>query len=212
MVGEDVFDGTRIGVWSEPSEFEVTAERMIAYAAATNDELKQHAEGILAPPVFAVVAPFTQLAAVTMQPVPPHLMMRIVHGEHDIRQHRPIVAGDVLSSRGQVVGIHGKSSGVVVTTLLETRDAGGALVNEQYVAGFFRGGTWQHEAGQAFPAHDLDPAVRGAEPSATAVQSLDADQTWRYAEASGDPMPIHTDDALAKQLGFPGIIVHGLCT
>jgi acyl dehydratase len=212
MVDEDVFDVTRIGVWSEPSEFQVTAEATIAYAAATNDQLKQHIEGIQAPPVFAVVAPFTQLAAVTMQPVPPHLLMRIVHGEHDIRQHRPIVAGDVLSSRGKVIGIHGKSSGVVATTLLETRDAAGALVNEQYVAGFFRGGRWPHEAGQAFPSHDLDPAVRGTEASVTAVQSIDADQTWRYAEASGDPMPIHTDEAVAKQLGFAGIIVHGLCT
>ena len=44
------------------------------------------------------------------------------------------------------------------------------------------------------------------------VQTYDADQTWRYAEASGDPMPIHTDDALAKSMGLPGIIIHGLCT
>jgi acyl dehydratase len=25
-------------------------------------------------------------------------------------------------------------------------------------------------------------------------------------------MPIHTDDALAKSMGLPGIIIHGLCT
>ena len=25
-------------------------------------------------------------------------------------------------------------------------------------------------------------------------------------------MPIHTDDALAKAMGLPGIIIHGLCT
>lgn len=25
-------------------------------------------------------------------------------------------------------------------------------------------------------------------------------------------MPIHLDDALAKQVGLPGIIIHGLCT
>lgn len=212
MADEDVFDVTRIGVWSEPTDFAVTAERTIAYADATNDDIKQHAEGILAPPVFAVVPPFTQLAAVTMQPVPPHLMLRILHGEQDIRLHRPIVPGDLLSSRGTVLGIHGKASGVVVTTLLETRNAAGTLVNEQYVAGFFRGGRWPHEQGEAFPAHELAASLRNTQPSTTAVQTFDADQTWRYAKASGDPMPIHTDEAFAQQMGFPGIIVHGLCT
>ena len=56
---------------------------------------------------------------------------------------------------------------------------------------------------------------RGAEgerAAATVSQTFDQDQTFRYAEASGDPMPIHLDDALAKQMGLPGIIIHGLCT
>src|SRR5207248_864423 len=111
-----------------------------AYAAATNDDIKAHIEGIFAPPVFAVVPPFEMLAATSMDVVPPHLLMRVVHGEQDIRIHRPIVGGDVLSCRAKVAGIHGKSSGVVVNTLVETRDATDALVNEQYFAAFFRGG------------------------------------------------------------------------
>lgn len=209
---EDAFAADRIGVWSEVTEVAVTREATIAYAAATNDSLGPHLNGDFAPPVFAVVPPFVQLAAVTMEPVPPHLMLRIVHGEQDMRLYRPIVGGDVLSCRGKVIGIHGKASGVVVTTLLETRDAAGELVNEQYVAGFFRGGNWPHEAGEAFPAHDMDPALRERTADASALQAFDADQTYRYAEASGDPMPIHTDEAFARSMGFPGIIVHGLCT
>lgn len=38
----------------------------------------------------------------------------------------------------------------------------------------------------------------------------DAGLTKRYAEASGDPNPIHTDEELAKQVGLPGVILHGL--
>src|SRR5690242_5791566 len=94
---EDVFDVAKIGVWGEPSSFEVTTDRTIAYAAATNDDIKAHIEGIFAPPVFAVVPPFDMLAATSMDVVPPHLLMRVVHGEQDIRIHRPIVGGDVLS-------------------------------------------------------------------------------------------------------------------
>jgi acyl dehydratase len=40
----------------------------------------------------------------------------------------------------------------------------------------------------------------------------DAGLTKRYAEASGDPNPIHTDPEFAKNVGLPGIILHGLWT
>ena len=52
---------------------------------------------------------------------------------------------------------------------------------------------------------------RGA-PLFSVAQTIDRDQTFRYAEASGDPNPIHVDENIAKMAGLPGIIVHGLCT
>ena len=211
-IDDDAFDVSKIGVWGEPGEFEVTTERTIAYALATNDEAEPHLDGRYAPPVFTVVPPFEMLAAASLDVVPAHLMMRVVHGEQDIRITRPIVGGDVLTSRAKVVGIHGKATGVVVTTFVETRDAAAELVSEQYFAAFFRGGNWPHEAGEPFPEHDLDPGLRALAPARSVVQGYDTDQTHRYAKASGDPMPIHTDEEFAKAMGFPGIIVHGLCT
>ncbi len=38
----------------------------------------------------------------------------------------------------------------------------------------------------------------------------DAGLTKRYAKASGDPNPIHTDEEFAKSVGLPGCILHGL--
>ena len=38
----------------------------------------------------------------------------------------------------------------------------------------------------------------------------DAGLTKRYAEASGDPNPIHIDEEFAKKVGLPGCILHGL--
>jgi acyl dehydratase len=207
------FDLTALGRWGEQTEFTVDRERTIAYAKATNDPTKQHLDGVLAPPVFAVV-PVTQIMAdATVSVVPDVLMMRILHGEHDFRFHRPIEPGETLAMRARPAGVAGKSSGVVVTTQLETRSiTHGDLVNEQYFTGFFRGGTFGGKQGTGSPSHSFDEALHSREPDFTVTQTFDPDQTFRYAGPAGDPMPIHTDDEFARQMGLPGIIIHGLCT
>ena len=40
----------------------------------------------------------------------------------------------------------------------------------------------------------------------------DAGLPKRYAGASGDPNPIHTDPDFAQKAGLPGVILHGLWT
>jgi acyl dehydratase len=209
--GQD-FNFDVIGQWSDPVTFSVTKDATVAYAEATNDDAEPHAKGEYAPPIFAIVPVTTIMAEKTMSAVPDELIMRILHGEQDMRFHRPIVAGDELVCRAKAIGVHGRSSGVVVTTLIETRTSNGDLVNEQYFTGFFRGGRLDGGQGEEPPAHGFDAALRGREPDAVVVQKFDADQTLRYSEAAGDPMPIHLDDDFAKAMGLPGIIIHGLCT
>ena len=211
-MSEHVFDTDGIGRWSDKITFPVEVERSIAYAMATNDPITAHLDGTLAPPVFAVVPTLSDVAKTTMSAVPDELIMRILHGEQDFRFHRAIVPGETLTVRSKVVGIHGKSSGVVVTSIAETRDAKEELVNEQYFAGFFRGGDWPHEAGSPAPQHTFDQTLRGRAADLVVEQKFDADQTFRYAEPAGDPMPIHLDEEFAKNMGLPGIIMHGLCT
>ncbi|TSD95988.1 dehydratase [Skermania sp. ID1734] len=206
------FNLDRLDVWGEEQKFEVDRDRTIAYAEATNDPIAQHLDGTYAPPVFAVVPAMVMMADATMSVVPDELMLRILHGEHDFRLYRPIVPGETLTVRAKPVGIEGKSSGVVVTTLLETRDSQGELVNEQYFIGFFRGGKFDGSLGVTSPEHGFDEALRDRAPDYTVAQTFDADQTFRYSEPAGDPMPIHLDDEFAKAMGLPGIIIHGLCT
>lgn len=201
-----------IGKWSEPVEFAVEKDRLVAYAEATNDEFEPHTSGTYGPPVYAIVPATMIMADTTMGAVPDELMMRILHGEQDMRFHRPIRPGDKLVCKAKVVGIHGRSSGVVVTTLIQTHTTDGELVNEQYFTGFFKGGKLDGGRGEEPPSHGFDESLRDREPDASVVQKFDADQTFRYSEASGDLMPIHLDDDFAKAMGLPGIIIHGLCT
>jgi acyl dehydratase len=208
-----VFSTDALGTWSEPREFAVSREAIRAYAEATNDGTALHAAGDLAPPVFAVVPAFEMLAGAAATLIPSELLMMIVHGEQDFTFHRPIRPGTTLLTRAAAVGVHARSTGVTVTVRGESRDAAdGVLLVEQLMTAFVRGARSETSAGEPVPSHACDEALRSRPPDAEVAQTFDADQTFRYAAASGDPMPIHLDDELARAMGLPGIIVHGLCT
>ena len=202
----------RLGQWTEGPEFKVEADRTKAYAAATKDTIAAHVAGEIAPPVFAVVPIWDTMAGAMAGIVPPEVLMLVVHGEQDMRFHQPIVPGAVLRSRAAPIGVHVKPNGTSVVVKVETRDESGDLVVEQYMTSFFRGVSEGEGAGEEAPTHKLDGNAKSAGSVATVTQQLDSDQTYRYAEASGDTMPIHLDEEIAKSVGLPGIIIHGLCT
>jgi acyl dehydratase len=209
MIG---FDPTALDQWSEDREFKVEAGRTTAYAAATNDTNPKHTAGELAPPLFAVVPVWEAIGLAVARVTPPEVLMRVVHGGQDIRFHRAIVPGDLLRSRAAPIGIGVRGSGTTVVVSTESRDEAGELVNEQYYTLFFRGVSDGEGGGRTAPEHKLTAEVKARPPIAEAIHPVDADQTFRYADASGDRMPIHLDDSLARAMGLPGIIVHGLCT
>jgi acyl dehydratase len=206
------FNTDAIGRWSDPVEFEVTRERIKQYAAATNDPIASHANGDLAPPVFGIVPAFSIAGEAALKVIPPELLMMILHGEHDFHFHAPIRPDTTVSTSAAAIGLTPRSSGVTVTVKADTRDPDGALLLEQYLISFVRGAQASEPAGESAPDHRFDESLRAREPELEARQTFDDDQTFRYAEASGDPMPIHLDDALAKSIGLPGIIIHGMCT
>jgi acyl dehydratase len=206
------FNTEAIGKWSDPVQFAVTRERIRAYAAATNDPTAPHAAGDYAPPVFAVVPAFQTAGEAALRVIPNELLLMILHGEQDFHFHAPILPGTTVSTRAAAIGLQPRSSGVTVVVKAQTRDQDDQLLIEQYMTSFVRGAQTPEALGESAPGHAFDAALRATDPAATVSQTFDEDQTFRYAEASGDPMPIHLDDALAKQMGLPGIIIHGLCT
>lgn len=206
------FDTAGIGQWSDPDTFEVTAERIGQYAEATNDPIQQHRDGAVAPPVFAIVPVFNSLVPAALSVAPVELLPRLVHGEHDFRFRRPIRPGDVLTSRAKPIGVAGKPNGTAVVVYTETVDAAGEMVNEQWMTAFFRKVDAGTSLGAAAPPHRFDETLRESKPAAEVTAHVDSDQTFRYSPASGDPMPIHLDDEMARMSGLPGIIAHGMCT
>lgn len=206
------FDVAGLGQWSEEREFKVEAARTVAYAAATNDTNPRHTSGELAPPVFAVVPIWEAMGLAVAKVTPPEVLMRVVHGEQDMLFHRPLVPGQVLRSRAATIGVRVLPSGTTLVVKTESRGEDGELVNEQWSTTFFRGVSEGEGGGESAPEHKLTAEVKGAGPLSEVTYRLDEDQTFRYADASGDHMPIHLDENVARAVGLPGIIIHGLCT
>ena len=206
------FKPEAIGKPGEPVSFEVTRDRIAAYAAATNDTIAPHAAGDLAPPVFSIVPAFQAAGIAAMQVIPGELIGAILHGEQDFHYHRPIEPQMTLETVATPIGMRQRSSGVTVVTKAETRESGGELVTGQFMVTFVRGAQGAEDVGEEAPPHRFDEALRDREADTEVSQTFDADQTFRYAEAAGDPMQIHLDEEFAKSVGLPGIIIHGLCT
>ncbi|MBS9534824.1 MaoC family dehydratase N-terminal domain-containing protein [Mycobacterium sp. M1] len=206
------FDDSGLNKWSDEDHFDVTRERIVEYAKATNDPIPAHLAGDVAPPVFGIVPVFESMLIPAVEVMPIELVPRIVHGEQDFHFHRPIRPGDKLVSRAKMIGYEGLEKGTRAAMLVECRAQDGELVNEQYVTCFVRGFNAGKAVGELSPEHKFDPALHDTAPVAKVTQHVDADQTFRYAPASGDPMPIHLDEEVARSAGLPGIIVHGLCT
>ena len=206
------FDSSALGRSTQEREFKVEAPRTVAYAAATNDTNGRHTTGELAPPVFAIVPVWDVMTAAAGLVTPPEAFEVVIHSEQDMRFFRPIAPGDVLRSKATPVFVAVRGVGTTVAVRTETVDGTGVPVNEQFVTLFFRGRFEGESGGEPAPEHKLTAATKAAGAVAEVTYRFDEDQTFRYAEASGDQVRIHLDDAAAQAVGLPGIIIHGLCT
>jgi acyl dehydratase len=134
-----------------------------------------------------------------------------VHGEQDMHFHQPLVPGTKLHTRATAHSVRVAGSGTRYTIQVDSLDDNGNEVLTEYVTMFIRGMSDGESGGPDKPDHEL-PDLASAKKLGTHTVHVDDDQTYRYKEASGDNMPIHVDEAFAKQVGLPGIIAHGLCT
>jgi len=163
--------------------------------------------GIIAPPMFGVVPIWQSIVNVVTDPEVGADLLRLVHGEHEVEFVAPIRPGDVITSTATIRSITTGITGETMAIGITARNQRGETVQNTTFTAFIRSvGSGRSDA----EAREEEPE-RG-EPLAVLSQPIAADQTFRYAEASGDVNPIHLDANVAKMAGLPGIIVHGLCT
>lgn len=200
----------------------VKAEEMIAYAKATEadnpqylDEEGEQDEGgeLVAPPIFPVKLFHPLLEEVMQDPELNVDILRLVHGEQDMRFHRPLEPKDLVAPRARIASIEDKSTGQLLTIHFRLMCAG-ELVTEADTVLFIRNGA--SGTGSKSKEGRAAKQAEGEEPARELVheegQPVADDQPARYADASGDRNPIHLDPDVAEAAGLPDVILHGLCT
>ena len=200
-----------VGKQYPAQDYGVTAEAVGKYARAYNDDNPLFFEpgpshSVLAPPMFGVVLGWLPIMTVVTDGELNVDVLRLLHTEQDMRFVLPVVSGDIITSTATLVDIEDKAGGESFTLAVDSTNQRGQIVQHMRFGAFIRGERRRNRSFGAFgPSPQAQPLLRVA-------QSIDPDQTYRYAEASGDRNPIHLDENIARMAGLPGILVHGLCT
>ncbi|HEO71993.1 MAG TPA: hypothetical protein ENN80_12075, partial [Candidatus Hydrogenedentes bacterium] len=185
-------------------------EHAEAYALATNDENPKYFRGKTdqteTPPLLAVRYHFDLIREVFGDPGLEVDMMRLVHGEQEMIFHLPLRPGDVIAPKAAIHTVEHKDSGSLLTLRFRLMREG-ELANETFSRYFVRrAAAGGKKSKKEAPVSTMD------KPDFEETIEVRADQSRAYAEASLDNNPIHINEDIAKAAGFPGVILHGLCT
>src|SRR5438105_7187040 len=120
-----------VGKTYPTSTYEVTADAIRRYAAATNEDNPAFAgEDPVAPPAFPVVPARDIMSAALFDPELEVNLARLVHGEEDHVLHVPIRPGDVLTVEGHLESVETKESGETFTVAAKLTNQSGVTAAE----------------------------------------------------------------------------------
>jgi len=195
----------------------VEPDHITAYAAATGDEsVAYYGPDAIAPPMLHVRLLKPVMFALATDPELELDMLRLVHGEHEARFIKPLKPWDLVQLRGELLAVEEKSSGLLVVGGMYAIVEGEVCV-ECRTSFFVRGMGRKAAEARARAKSGAPRPPRKAPPTPPPADAkidwaIDADQSYRYALASLDDNPIHTDPETARAAGLPDVILHGLCT
>ncbi|MBI4635391.1 MAG: MaoC family dehydratase N-terminal domain-containing protein [Candidatus Rokubacteria bacterium] len=203
-----------VGTAAGPLVHTLDARWVMAYAAALGERDGRYFDttrpaGPLPHPLFPVCYEWPAVLAVRAQSLDEALWPLGVHATHHLVIHRPPRAGETLSTTARVLGVSRRRSGALVTLRVDTVGAAGEPVTTTDYGSVYRGvealGGATREA--APPLDAPVGAVRWSEPVALSQHAAHV-----YSECARIWNPIHTDIAIARAAGLPGLILHGTAT
>jgi acyl dehydratase len=224
-----------VGTEWPATEYEVGREKIREYADAHaipasihRDHEVARAAGFraaVAPPAFAAVYVARSLAGAMFDPragiFDPELGLagyRFVQRRQEFRWHEPVCSGDTIATVARLTEGEDRDGARYRTFESESVNQEG----EPVLSGRYQGVVPALEPGKG-GSRPAPPPVPEAAPGAGTGYAAgeripefritpDRYAAQRYAGASGDFTPFHLDPDLARAIGLPGIILHGLYT
>jgi len=220
-----------LGAVAGPSEHAVDARWLMAYAAALGETDPRYfdsaaASGPAAHPLFSVCYEWPLAVALRDRAIGEAIAPFSVHATHDVVIHRPPRAGDRLTTSARIVDIRPIKAGSLVVGRYDTVDAAGAPVTTTHYGSIYRGVTCDPPADRSSvpPISRTAPAEPGRVASGGVWGAISGPPIWQnrieigaqlahvYTECARIWNPIHTDIAVARAAGLPGLILHGTAT
>jgi acyl dehydratase len=193
--------------------FHVDSDGIRQYALATNEEnplylTPEPGMEIVPPPLYPVVFLPDILSQLVADAEEMNLnILRVVHAEHRMVWRDALHPGDEVHATARIVNMEQRGANEILDLLIHLKRNEDVVVEMDYRL-LSRG---DKKEGKREPVAQTDV------PKKTRVlvkhsSVVTADQGVRYAEASGDHNPIHVSDDIARSVGLPRAILHGLCT
>jgi acyl dehydratase len=185
-----------------PFRFDLTADRVAAYVAATGDDPDRWTDH--APPGFAAAALFHPAPAFFADPdVAPHTKS-VIHADQTFVWHAPWELGshEIVATVDRVRD----RRGVAFVTFTMTVDREGERVLDSTSTFLMSGDAPPASGGEARP----EPAQDERGSNEGTLRSASRADLVRYAAATTDFNPIHWDHDTAVAAGLRGVVVHGL--
>ena len=140
---------------------------------------------------------------------------KVVHGEQRLALHRPLPPEGELIASARVTAAYDKGPGkgaVIYTETAARSAADGQPMFTLLSSTFARGdGGFGGPAGPERGSGPAPHAIPERKPDVTETLGTSRDQALLY-RLNGDRNPLHADPDLARRVGFPAPILHGLCT
>lgn len=209
-----------VGTTAGPLAQVIDARWLMAYAAGVGEEDARYFDttrrgGPVAHPLFSVCYEWPAALAIRPRVVPEAAARLGVHATHHLVIHRPPRAGDVLSTSVSLEAVEPHRAGALVGLRFDTCDATGVPVTTTRHGSLYRGVGVAGTAGGSGPRmarEGAPPAPDAGQPRWQQDIAIPAPAAHIYTECARIWNPIHTDVAVARAAGLPGIILHGTAT
>ena len=191
----------------------VDPESVRKYALATNESNPRYMDNVpdaelAVPPIFPVSFLPDILSQLGEDAEEMNFnVLRAVHANQKMIWRSPLKPGDEIYTTAKIANIETRGVNEIVDLLIHMKRDDDIVVEINYRI-LVRG---KKKAEEKKPSKDAKAPEKG-KLLAKRSMTVTADQGARYAEASGDHNPIHVSDEIARSVGLPRAILHGLCT